>query len=115
MQLPNWWEFAVLVARRVSGRRGCQSADADLPGARTQLHARVHGAKVFVVPKLFRGFDHEAMAKHLKSDLPKLAHVVVVDGEGADGFDATLLSSDERRGRPPAGEIGASPPTRWRS
>ena len=66
-------------------------------------------AKVFVVPKLFRGFDHEAMAKSLKPDLPHLAHIIVVDGDGADSFDATLLASDERLPPPPAGDIGALP------
>ena len=65
--------------------------------------------KVFVVPKLFRGFDHEAMAKSLKPALPNLAHIIVVDGEGPDSFDAALLSSDERLPPPPAGDIGALP------
>ncbi len=39
-----------------------------------------HGeAKVFVVPKTFRGFDHEAMARGLKKDLPALKRIVVVE------------------------------------
>ena len=34
-----------------------------------------HGeAKVLVVPKIFRGFDHEAMARGLETDLPTLKH-----------------------------------------
>jgi cyclohexanecarboxylate-CoA ligase len=67
-------------------------------------------SKMFVVPKLFRGFDHAAMAKALKTDLPKLEHVVVVDGEGPDGFDAMLLTTDERLPQPPTGDIGATLP-----
>ena len=64
---------------------------------------------MLVVPKTFRGFDHEAMAAALKPALPKLAHVLVVDGEGPNAFDAALLSGEERLGPPPAGEIGALP------
>jgi cyclohexanecarboxylate-CoA ligase len=71
--------------------------------------------KMLVVPKLFRGFDHAVMAKELKANLPKLEHVVVVDGEGSDSFDAMLLATDERLHPPPAGDIGATPPDRCRS
>jgi len=52
-----------------------------------------HGeAKVLVVPRSFRGFDHAAMARALQKDLPALEHVVVVDGGGADDFDALLTA-----------------------
>jgi cyclohexanecarboxylate-CoA ligase len=62
-----------------------------------------------VAPKLFRGFDHDAMAKSLQADLPKLKYVVAVDGDGPNSFEALLLSSEERLGPPPAGDIGALP------
>jgi cyclohexanecarboxylate-CoA ligase len=52
--------------------------------------------KVLVVPKFFRGFDHEAMAEGMRAGLPKLEHVIVVDGEGDDSFKRRLLSGDER-------------------
>ena len=53
-----------------------------------------HGeAKVLVVPKRFRNFDHEAMARELQRELPALKQVIVVDGGGADDFDA-LLTAD---------------------
>jgi cyclohexanecarboxylate-CoA ligase len=45
---------------------------------------------VLVVPKLFRGFDHEAMAAGMRADLPKLEHVVVVDGDGEKRLRAAL-------------------------
>ncbi len=60
-----------------------------------------HGeAKVFVVPKLLRHFDHEAMAATLRAELPELEHVVVQDGAGANSFDALLSNPafDSRRG-----------------
>src|SRR5258707_2147688 len=55
------------------------------------------------------GFYHEAMAQSLRPKLPKLQHIIVVDGEGASSFDQALLSGSERLGPPPVGEIGALP------
>ena len=63
--------------------------------------------KLLIVPKMFRGFDHEAMAQSLQPKLPKLQHIIVVDGEGANSFDQALLSGSDRLGPPPIGEIGA--------
>ena len=60
--------------------------------------------KVFVVPKLFRGFDHEAMAKSLKPQPAEAPHVVVVDGEGPDSFEASCSPAGERLPPPRAGE-----------
>ncbi|CAN7274952.1 cyclohexanecarboxylate-CoA ligase [Rhizobacter sp. LjRoot28] len=92
MQLPNWWQFSVLYL-------ACSRIGAVLNPMMHIFRERElsfmlrHGeAKVLVVPKVFRGFDHEAMARGLKSELPKLAHIVVVDGGGADDFDALLTA-----------------------
>jgi cyclohexanecarboxylate-CoA ligase len=64
-----------------------------------------HGeAKVLVVPKMFRNFDHETMARGLQSTIPSLKHVVVVDGGGADDFD-TLLTTPEWECEPDAQAI----------
>ena len=109
VQLPNWWEFAVigLAALRVGA-----VVNPLMPIFRERELSYMldfAGSKVFVAPKLFRGFDHEAMAKSLKPDLPKLGHIVVVDGDGPDSFEAVLLSSEERLPPPPVGEIGALP------
>jgi cyclohexanecarboxylate-CoA ligase len=107
VQLPNWWEFAVLA---LAAFRIGAVVNPLMPIFREHelsYMLEFAGTKVFVVPKLFRGFDHETMAKSLKAGLPNLAHIVVVDGAGPDGFDATLLSSDERLAPPPADEPGA--------
>jgi cyclohexanecarboxylate-CoA ligase len=106
VQLPNWWEFAVvtLAAFRVGA-----VVNPLMPIFRERELSYMldfSEAKAFVVPKIFRGFDHEEMAKALQTDLPKLAHVIVVDGEGPDSFDATLLASGERVAPPPVGEMG---------
>ena len=107
VQLPNWWEFAViaLAAFRVGA-----VVNPLMPIFREHELGYMLGfaeTKLLIVPKSFRGFDHEAMAQALRPKLPKLQHVLVVDGEGATSFDQVLLSGSERLGPPPAGEIGA--------
>jgi len=107
VQLPNWWEFAViaLAAFRVGA-----VVNPLMPIFREhELSYMLDFAetKLLIVPKLFRGFDHEAMAQSLRSWLPKLQHVIAVDGEGANSFDQALLSGNERLGPPPTGETGA--------
>jgi cyclohexanecarboxylate-CoA ligase len=109
LKLPNWWEFAViaLAAFRVGA-----VVNPLMPIFREHELSYMLGfaeTKLLIVPKLFRGFDHEAMAQALQSKLPNLKQVIVVDGEGANSFDQALLSGTERPGPPPAGEIGALP------
>ena len=94
MQLPNWWQFSLLYL-------ACSRLDAVLNPLMPIFRERELGfmlghseAKILVVPKLFRNFDHEAMARSLQPQLPSLKRVVVVDGGGADDFD-TLLTKPE--------------------
>jgi len=107
VQLPNWWEFAVIA---LAAFRLGAVVNPLMPIFREhELGYMLDFAetKLLVVPKQFRGFDHEAMAHSLRPRLPKLQHLIVVDGEGAAGFDQALLSGTGRLGPPPAGEIGA--------
>ncbi len=90
MQLPNWWQFTVLYL-------ACSRIGAVLNPLMHIFRERElsfmlkHGeAKLLVVPKTFRGFDHEAMARALQPSLPALQRIVVVDGDGPDSFDALL-------------------------
>jgi cyclohexanecarboxylate-CoA ligase len=90
VQLPNWWEFAVvaLAAFRV-------------------------GAVVNPLMPIFREHELSYMLDFAEAKLlivlPKLQHIIAVDGEGANSFDQALLSGSERLGPPPIGEIGALP------
>jgi cyclohexanecarboxylate-CoA ligase len=109
VQLPNWWEFAViaLAAFRVGA-----VVNPLMPIFREHELGYMLGfaeTKLLVVPKLFRGFDHEVMARSLQPRLPNLKHIMVVDGEGPSGFEQAFLSGNERLGPPPVGEIGALP------
>ena len=95
IQLPNWWEFVVTALACI--RLGA-AANPMVPILREREVRNMVGfcdAKVLVVPKVFRGFDHAAMARGLLETLPQLEHVVVVDGEGVDGFEQSLLAGDD--------------------
>ncbi len=104
MQLPNWWQFSLLYL-------ACSRLGAVLNPLMPIFRERElgfmlrHGeARVLVVPKLFRNFDHEAMARSLQLQLPSLTRIVVVDGGGADDFD-TLLTKPEWEKEPDAPKI----------
>jgi cyclohexanecarboxylate-CoA ligase len=101
VQLPNWWEFVVTAF-------ACSKIGAVMNPVMPILRERellyilnFCQAKVFVVPKSYRGFDYAAMAQGMRSDLPHLKHVIVADGEGETGFERMLLSSEA--GKVPAG------------
>ena len=107
MQLPNWWQFSLLYL-------ACSRIGAVLNPLMPIFRERElsfmlkHGeAKILVVPKHFRNFDHEAMARSLKPHLPSLAHIVVVGGGGDDDFDE-LLTKPEWEKKPDAPQILAA-------
>ena len=96
LQVPNWWEF--VVTSLACGRIGAV-VNPLMPIFRERELEFMLGfaeAKVLVVPAMFRGFDHAAMAESLKRSLPKLQHVIVVDGDGPNAFDRVLLQGGER-------------------
>ncbi len=104
MQLPNWWQFSLLYL-------ACSRIGAVLNPLMPIFRERElgfmlkHGeARVLIVPKQFRNFDHEAMARGLKPQLPSLARIVVVDGGGEDDFDA-LLTTPEWEKQPDAQKL----------
>ncbi|GCB03583.1 cyclohexanecarboxylate-CoA ligase [Ralstonia sp. SET104] len=104
VQLPNWWQFTLLYL-------ACSRIGAVLNPLMHIFRERElsfmlgHSeAKVLVVPKTFRGFDHESMARALQADLPALQRIVVVDSDGPDGFD-TLLTAPRWEAAPDAAAI----------
>lgn len=104
MQLPNVWQFPLMYL-------ACSRIGAVINPLMPIFRERElsfmlkHGeAKVFIVPKIFRNFDHAAMARALQADLPALKQVVVVDGDGPDAFEA-LLSGPAWEQQPDAAAI----------
>lgn len=93
-QLPNSWQFVALYL-------GCSRIGAVFNPVMHIFRERelsfmlAHGeSKVFVVPKTFNNFDHEAMAEGLKPNLPHLEHIVVLGGDGGNSFEALLGNPD---------------------
>ena len=104
MQLPNWWQFTLTYL-------ACSRIGAVLNPLMHIFRERElsfmlkHGAsKVVIVPKQFRGFDHEQMIAGLKPSLPDLQHVIVVGGAGDNSFEK-LLSEPKWEDAPDAKDI----------
>jgi cyclohexanecarboxylate-CoA ligase len=90
-QLPNWWEFSALFF--ACNRIGA-IANPLMPIFRQRELRFMLGfgeAKVVVVPAVWRGFDHLAMMREIRADLPALRHVLAVGGTGAVSFERALL------------------------
>jgi len=97
MQMPNGWRFTLLYL-------ACSRIGAVINPLMPIFRERElsfmlnHGeAKVFIAPKLYRGFDHESMARSLQAALPSLQRVLIVEGGGADDFDAALTTPEWER------------------
>jgi cyclohexanecarboxylate-CoA ligase len=90
-QLPNWWEFTALFF--ACSRIGAV-ANPLMPIFRQRELRFMLGfadAKVAIVPALWRGFDHLAMMREIRGDLPNLRHVFTVGGTGAESFEQAFL------------------------
>ncbi len=94
VQLPNWWHYAALYIACV--RIGAV-INPLMPVFRERELEYMLGfaeAKLWVVPREFRGFDYPAMAASLRGVLPKLEKVFVVGGaDAASSFEAVLLEA----------------------
>ncbi|THF59255.1 cyclohexanecarboxylate-CoA ligase [Pseudothauera rhizosphaerae] len=90
-QLPNSWEF---IALALACARIGAVANPVMPIFRQhELNFMLNfgESKVFIVPKTFRGFDYEAMAREMLPGLPHLRRMVVLGGDGDDGFERVLM------------------------
>jgi cyclohexanecarboxylate-CoA ligase len=90
-QLSNWWEFTALFF--ACNRIGAV-ANPLMPIFRQRELRFMMGfaeAKVAVVAALWRGFDHMAMMREIRSDLPSVAHVFAVGGVGQESFEQAFL------------------------
>jgi len=89
-QLPNWWQFTLTYL--ACSRLGAVLNPLMHIFREHELNFMLkHGeAKVMIAPKTFRGFEFERMVTGLQPNLPDLKHVVIVDGAGANSFEALL-------------------------
>ncbi len=92
VQLPNWWHYAALYTACV--RIGAV-INPLMPVFRERELEFMLGfaeAKLWVIPREFRGFDYPAMAAGLRDALPKLQQVLVVGGtDPTSSFENVLL------------------------
>ncbi|ADB52351.1 AMP-binding protein [Conexibacter woesei] len=110
-QLPNWLEAAVV--HHATLRLGAVSNPV-IPiyrGREVRFILRQARSRVLVVPDVFRGFDHRAMAARLRDELPDLEHVVVVGepGPGTVRFDDALGAGASVPVAPPVTRSPADP------
>jgi cyclohexanecarboxylate-CoA ligase len=54
-------------------------------------------SKVLIVPRIWRNFDHGAMASALSRALPRLRHVLVIGGQGTESFEAVWADAGDER------------------
>ncbi|MDI9233270.1 cyclohexanecarboxylate-CoA ligase [Limnohabitans lacus] len=103
-QLPNWWQFTVTYL--ACSRIGAVINPLMHIFRERELNFMLqHGeAKVIIAPKTFRGFDFEQMITAIQPGLPDLKHIVAVDGQGANSFEA-LLSGPAWENEPDAASI----------
>ena len=114
-QLPNWWQFMAL---HLACIRIGAILNPLMPIFRERELSYMLGfaeSKAIVVPRRFRDFDYPAMVDGIRSELPALEHVLVIGGEGENGFEAQLLNrrwEDEmdaatvfRAGRPEPNDV----------
>ncbi len=93
VQLPNWWEFTVtyLACARLGA---VMNPLMHIFRERELAFMLGHGeASVAIIPSTFRGHDYRAMYEDLRSGLPHLQHVIAVDDDGSDGFEARLTGT----------------------
>lgn len=92
-QLPNWWEFTVtyLACARIGA---VMNPLMHIFRERELTFMLGHGeASIAIIPSVFRGHDFPAMYRDLRSELPHLNHVIAVDADGPDGFNARLMGA----------------------
>ncbi|MFM2036903.1 MAG: hypothetical protein RL459_2168 [Pseudomonadota bacterium] len=90
-QLPNWWEF---IAVSLACARVGAVANPIMPIFRQRelkFMLDFGASKLFIVPKCYKAFDYEAMARELLPTLEATPGLVVVNGSGDEAFENALL------------------------
>ena len=93
-QIPNWWEFAALHLACLHIGAITNPVMPIFRQRELSFMLNYAESKVFIAPKTFRGFDHQAMAEELRPKLANLEHVFYLDGEGNQSFEDRFI---ERR------------------
>ena len=101
-QLPNWWHVAALYLACTRIGAAINPLMPIFRDRELSFMLAYAETKLLVIPRRFRGFDYPRMLRDIRKEVPKLQHVLVVDGEEPESaFEAVLLRrrwEDERDG-----------------
>ena len=95
-QLPNRLEFVTIALGTLRAGAVCEPLMPIFRERELAFMLRESGAPVLFVPGVFRGRDYAAMADGLRSELPALEEVIVLDGDIAAGDPAPLNAPSPR-------------------
>jgi cyclohexanecarboxylate-CoA ligase len=91
-QLPNWWQFVAVYLACVRIGAVANPLVPIFRQRELRFMLRFAESRVVIAPARFRGFDHGAMLRELRPDLPDLRRVLLVGGEGDESFEKALLA-----------------------
>lgn len=97
-QIPNWWQF---VAVHLACVRIGAVSNPLMPIFRErelEFMIRSCASRVLIIPRFFRKYDHEALARRIQEKVPTLEHLIVIDGHGDNSFNAMLLRRPDEDG-----------------
>ena len=93
LQLPNWWHYAAFYLAAVRIGAVVNPLMPIFRHRELEFMLGYAAHKAVVIPRRFRGYDHVQMLAELRGKLPKLEHVIVIDGEDdATSCEALLLN-----------------------
>ena len=84
-QLPNQIDFVTIALATLRLGAVCEPLMPIFRERELSFMLRESRARVLFVPRVFRGRDYAAMAAGLRSELPALEHVIVLDGDAPAG------------------------------
>jgi cyclohexanecarboxylate-CoA ligase len=100
-QLPNWWEFVVLALACAKTGAVANPIMSIFRERELNFMLNFGESKLLIAPKVYRGFDYEAMVAGMASALTSEPIVVIVDGDGDNSFNRVLQK--------PAPAVGLTP------
>ena len=109
-QLPNWWQFTALHLACV--RIGAVT-NPIMPIFRERelsFMLRLAESKLLVIPRMFRGFDYRAMVGNIRTGLPHLKQILVIDSGDEESFERILLDTPWEEERDAAALFAARRP-----
>ncbi len=92
-QLPNWWQFVVIALACAKLGAVANPLMSIFRERELEFMLNFGASKVLIVPKVYRGFDYEAMATTLVPTLDHQVELFVVDGTGDNRFDRLTETS----------------------